>query len=493
VNTGASERGPARARLLVVDDEEPQRLMLASILGRAGFVVRTAADGREALARLAEGGFDALLTDQRMPGMDGLELLDRARRIQRDLPVVLMTAYGTVSTAVEAMKRGAADYLTKPFEREELMVVIEKVLRQRRLEDEVVSLRGALRERYRLDNLVGTSAAMQEVFALIERVSTTDVPVLISGESGTGKELVARAIHENSRRASGPFVALNCAAVPESLLESEFFGHERGAFTGAVRAHGGRFEQADGGTLFLDEVGAMRVDLQAKLLRALQEGEIQRLGATAPRRVDVRILAATCEDLEQAIRKRTFREDLYYRLNVVPIELPPLRERPEDLPLLVDHFVSRAARKFGRDEIAVAPEVVDRLQRHAWPGNVRELENCIERMVVLARERRLTLRDVPPAIGRPAASGPGGLDGFELPLEGVRLPDLERHLIQQALGRARGSLGPAARLLGISYKTLQYRIRKHGLERETFQDDLPGTNGDLKSSLPASNRVRPEP
>jgi len=490
VETG---RSASRAKLLVVDDEEPQRLMLANILGRAGFSVETAADGNQALTRLAEGAFDVLLTDQRMPGMDGLELLERARRIQRELPVVLMTAYGTVSTAVEAMKRGAADYLTKPFERDELMVVIEKVLRQRRLEDEVVSLRGALRDRYRLDNLVGASAPMQEVFALIERVSATDVPVLISGESGTGKELVARAIHQNSHRAAGPFVALNCAAVPESLLESEFFGHERGAFTGAVRSHGGRFEQADGGTLFLDEVGAMRVDLQAKLLRALQEGEIQRLGATAPRKVDVRILAATCENLEQAIRRRSFREDLYYRLNVVPIELPPLRERPDDLPLLIDHFVSRAAKKFGRGGLGVAPEVVDRLQRHAWPGNVRELENCIERMVVLAREPRLTLRDVPPAVGRPFAAGAGELDGFELPLDGVRLPDLERHLIQQALRRARGSLGPAARLLGISYKTLQYRIRKFGLERETFQDDLAGRSGDPKSNLSAPNRARTEP
>jgi two-component system NtrC family response regulator len=460
-----------RARLLVVDDEEPQRLMLASLLGRAGFDAVTAANGEQALARLAEGPFDLLLTDQRMPGMDGLELLERARRVRAELPIVLMTAHGTVSTAVEAMKRGAADYLTKPFERDELMVVIEKVLRQRRLEDEVVSLRGALRERYRLDNLVGASGPMQQVFALIERVAAADVPVLITGESGTGKELVARAIHQNSPRSGGPFVALNCAAVPETLLESEFFGHERGAFTGAVRTQIGRFEQADGGTLLLDEVGAMRIDLQAKLLRALQEGEIQRLGASAPRKVDVRILAATCEDLEHSIRKRTFREDLYYRLNVVPIELPPLRERPEDLSLLVDHFVSRAARKFGRGEIRVAPEVVDRLQRHVWPGNVRELENCIERMVVLSRGERLTISDVPPAVGRPSGAGEGGLDGFELPLDGVRLGELERHLIRQALRRARGSLGPAAKLLGISYKTLQYRIRKYGLERDTYQDE----------------------
>jgi DNA-binding NtrC family response regulator len=461
-----------RARLLVVDDEEPQRVMLTNILGRAGFDVVTAADGGEALARLKESRFDLMLTDQRMPSMDGLELLERVRRTRQELPIILMTAYGTVSTAVEAMKRGASDYLTKPFERDELLVVVEKAIRHRRLEDEVVSLRGALRERYRLDNLIGGAPSMQAVFALIERVSVTDVPVLITGDSGTGKELVARAVHQNSGRANGPFVALNCAAVPETLLESEFFGHERGAFTGATRAHEGRFEQANGGTLFLDEIGAMRVDLQAKLLRAIQEGEVQRIGSTSTRKVDVRILAASCEDLEQSIRNRTFREDLYYRLNVVPIVLPPLRDRVEDLPMLVDHFVSRAAKKFGREGISVAPEVLDRLQQHTWPGNVRELENCIERMVVLTRSDRLTSDDVPPGVGIPDEVVFGNLDGFELPAGGIRLPELEKHLIQQALRRTRGHLRPAARLLGISYKTLQYRLRKHDLDREAFHESF---------------------
>ncbi|HXV76820.1 MAG TPA: sigma-54 dependent transcriptional regulator [Candidatus Polarisedimenticolaceae bacterium] len=456
-----------RARLLVVDDEEPQRLMLERILARAGYDVATAAHGKQALELLERQRFDALLTDQRMPEMDGLDLLRHVQRLDAGLPVVLMTAYGTVSNAVDAMKRGAADYLTKPFERDELLVVIDKVLRQRRLEDEVVTLRGALRARYRLDNLVGASAPMQEVFTLIERVSATDVPVLITGESGTGKELVARAIHQQSGRESGPFVALNCAAIPETLLESEFFGHERGAFTGATRTHIGRFEQADRGTLFLDEIGAMRVDLQAKLLRAIQEGEVQRLGSAVSRKVDVRIVAASCEDLEQAIRNRRFREDLYYRLNVVPVRLPPLRERIDDVPLLVDHFVSKAADKFGREGLGVGPEVVDRLQRHPWPGNVRELENCIERMVVLTRAKRLTLQDVPPRIGD-AQAATDNVDGFDLPLEGIRLPELERHLIRQALARSRGSLGPAARLLGISYKTLQYRMRKFELDRGAF-------------------------
>jgi DNA-binding NtrC family response regulator len=296
------------------------------------------------------------------------------------------------------------------------------------------------------------------------------VPVLVTGETGTGKELVARAIHQRSRRAGGPFVALNCAAVPETLLESEFFGHERGAFTGALRAHAGRFEQAHGGTLFLDEIGAMRVDLQAKLLRALQEGEIQRLGANTSRKVDVRILAASCEDLEQAIRQRTFREDLYYRLNVVPIHLPPLRERIEDVPLLVNHFVVTASARFGREPLTISPEALERLQRFGWPGNVRELANCIERAVVLCRGSRIDVEDLPPKV-RQGADGDGGLEGFRLPADGVRLPDLEGYLIRQALERSRGNLGRAARLLGISYKTLQYRVRKHGLEREEFAED----------------------
>jgi len=459
----------SRGRLLVVDDEEPQREMLRNILERAGFAVETAAEGREALGRLDDGPFDLLLTDQRMPGMDGLELLDRAHKVQPETPVVLMTAYGTVSTAVEAMKRGAADYLTKPFEREELLLVIEKAMRQRRLEEEVATLRGALRDRYRLDNIIGASTGMQQVFALIERVSCTDVPVLVTGESGTGKELVARAIHQSSRRARGPFVALNCAAVPETLLESEFFGHERGAFTGATRAHAGRFEQADCGTLFLDEIGAMRVDLQAKLLRAIQESEVQRLGSTLTRKVDVRIVAASSEDLEAAIRRRSFREDLYYRLNVVPIHIPPLRERVEDIPLLADHFLSAAAARFGRGSIALSPQALERLQQHCWPGNVRELEDGIERMVVLTRGPRLEVEDLPPAIQRGPGPGGGSADEFRLPPGGVRLPELERHLIRQALERSRGGLGQAARLLGLSYKTLQYRVRKHGLEREAFE------------------------
>ncbi|MDH3626875.1 MAG: sigma-54 dependent transcriptional regulator [Acidobacteriota bacterium] len=464
----SNEPGP-RGSLLVVDDEEPQRLMLEKFLTKAGYDVVTAPDGKVALERLGERSFDLLLTDQRMPRLDGLELLEAAQRDHPRLPVVLMTAHGSVSSAVQAMKRGAADYLTKPFERDELLVVVDKALRQSRLEEQVENLQGELKSRYRLGNLVGQSSQMQDVFNLIERVSSTDVSVMISGESGTGKELVARAIHENSPRVNGAFVALNCAAIPETLLESEFFGHERGAFTGATRTHIGRFEQADGGTLFLDEIGAMRFDLQAKLLRAIQEQEVQRLGASQTRKVDVRIVAATSDDLQQAIRSRSFREDLYYRLCVVPIHMPPVRERDDDVPLLVDHFLQRATRKFDRPPVHMAPEVLERLQRFSWPGNVRELENCIERMMVLSTGDRLSLADLPLHMRDGARAGEGSAESFELPVDGVILGDLEARLIQQALSRTRGSLGPAARLLGISYKTLQYRIRKHGLDESPPQ------------------------
>jgi two-component system NtrC family response regulator len=440
--------------------------MLSKILGRAGFAVRTAPEGKQALDFLRRESSDLVLTDQRMPTMDGLQLLAQIQRLDARLPVVLMTAYGTVSTAVEAMKRGAADYLTKPFERDELLLVVDKAIRQRQLEDEVVSLHGVLKDRSQLGNIIGVSPVMQEVYSLIERVSFADVPVLITGESGTGKELVARAVHQGSNRASGPFVGLNCGAVPEGLLESEFFGHERGAFTGAVRTRPGRFEQAHGGTLFLDEIGTMRVDLQAKLLRAIQEREIQRLGSSETRSVDVRILAATGEDLEGAIRRKTFREDLYYRLNVVPIHLPPLRDRREDVPLLVQHFLETASRKFSRDAPGIEPDAMEHLQGYPWPGNVRELENCMERLLVLTRGPQVTVEDLPPNLREGVDATAMSVNGFELPAGGVRLTDLERHLILQALQRCRGNLRPAARLLGISYKTLQYRVRKYGLDRE---------------------------
>jgi len=465
-----SGRRKRTTRLLVVDDEEHQREMLEAILGRAGFRIETAQNGQEALDRLEQSDFDLILTDQRMPVMDGLELLERLRGRHRDLPVILMTAYGSVSSAVQAMKRGAADYLTKPFDKDELILVVKKVLKHRQLEEEVAELHGVLQDRYRLGGIIGNAPVMQKLFTVIERLAGTDVPVLIQGESGTGKELVARAIHEEGARAGKPFVATNCAAIPESLMESEFFGHERGAFTGATGPRAGIFEQADGGTLFLDEIGAMRHDLQAKLLRVLQDQLVQRVGGTAPRQVDVRILAATCEDLSESIRNGTFRDDLYYRLSVVPVNLPPLRERTEDIPVLTDYFLHRAAEKFNRETPALAPSILDRLMAYSWPGNVRELQNCIERMLLLApADRRLSVDDLPPALaGGAAGARKGAASDLSLPAEGINLQELELQFIQQALERTRGALRPAAQLRGISYKTLQYRLKKYGLARDDF-------------------------
>ncbi|MBL8768828.1 MAG: sigma-54-dependent Fis family transcriptional regulator [Planctomycetes bacterium] len=456
-------------RLLVVDDEPTQREMLQLLLERAGFKVTLAVDGKDALNVLERQSFHLVLSDQRMPGIDGLELLVKARELRPDQPFVLMTAYGSVESAVAAMKRGAADYLTKPFTKDELMLVLERVLRQRRLQAEVEELRNQLSDRSRMSGLIGVSAPMRAVFERIERVASTDASVLVTGESGTGKELVARAIHERSKRAGGPFVAVNCAAIPEALLETEFFGHEKGAFTGAIRARPGAFELAQGGTLLLDEIGAMRVDLQAKLLRALQEREVQRLGAEKPVAVDVRVIAATSEDLDEAIANRSFREDLYYRLNVVPIELPPLRDRTEDVPLLLDAFARRAAARHDRPVHRIRAEVVERCCVYGWPGNVRELQNVVERMVVLARGEELGLDDLPEAIRAACDPSPAvSTDALALPSDGVSLADLERKFIVEALSRSKGSLGPAARMLAISYKTLQYRIRKYRIDRSEY-------------------------
>ena len=464
-----------RARLLVVDDEEPQRVMLANILGRAGFEVVTAANGGEALARLKESRFDLMLTDQRMPSMDGLELLERVRRTRQELPIILMTAYGTVSTAVEAMKRGASDYLTKPFERDELLVVIEKAIRHRRLEDEVVSLRGALRERYHLDNLVGGAPSMQAVFALIERVSVDrrpgadhrrqrhgqgtggagDSPEQPSGQrSVRGPELRRRAGDACSRASSSA-----TSAAPSPVPR----GRTRDASSRPTAARCSSTRSAPC-------AWTCRPSCCARSRRARFSESVR----PSTRKVDVRILAASCEDLEQAIRNRTFREDLYYRLNVVPIVLPPLRDRVEDIRCS-SITSSRGRRRNSAGKGSASPRKCwTGCSGTAWPGNVRELENCIERMVVLTRSDRLTADDVPSGIGIPGEAASGNLDGFELPGAGIRLPELEKHLIQQALRRTRGHLRPAASLLGISYKTLQYRLRKHDLDREAFHESFAG-------------------
>jgi DNA-binding NtrC family response regulator len=454
--------------LLIVDDEAKMRRLLELQLTQAGFTVLTTAGAAEALARLREQPIDLVVTDLRLPGMDGLGLLQAIKRDFPALPVVVMTAHGTVETAVEAMKAGAGDYVLKPFPLEELRLVIDKELANAGLRSQNQSLREALRERYDFPNIVGRGARMREALALVARVAPTNSTVLIGGESGVGKDLIARALHEHSRRAQGPFVKINSTAIPESLLESELFGFEKGAFTGALRAKPGKFELADQGTLFLDEIGDVPLPMQVKLLRVLQERSFERLGGTRTLTVDVRLIAATNRNLRAALEEGTFREDLYYRLNVVPIDLPPLRAHKEDIPELAAHFLARFAAAQGKAPPALAPSALERLMRFDWPGNVRELENVIERAVALSDGPQLDaaaiqLEAVPPAR---AAAG----DTPSLP-PGWTLEEFEQAIIRDALQRANGNKSQAARLLGLSRNALRYRLSTMGEPPEP--DDAP--------------------
>jgi two-component system NtrC family response regulator len=446
-----------RFRVLVVDDEPAQRELLGGFLARHGYEVVTAADGRSALARFEQDPFDAVLLDQKMPDLSGLEVLAQVRRRSPETGVIIMTAYGTIETAVQAIKAGAADYLQKPLQLDELLHRLRQVCERRQLLTENRELRAALAERHRIEGIIGESGPMQEVLSLVRRVAPTDATVLIRGESGTGKELIARAIHFASPRARGPLVKVNCAALPETLLESELFGHERGAFTGATAMRRGRFELADGGTLFLDEIGDLPPHLQVKLLRVLQEREFERVGSSRPLRVDVRVLAATHRDLEALLRAGRFREDLYYRINVVTIALPPLRERREDLPLLIDHFLAKFAARNGKVIRGLTREAREALLRYDYPGNVRELENLIERAVVLSRDEVIGLRDLPLTLHEPAPEPPAPR-GLVAAVEA-----LERRMIREALDRAGGVQTRAAELLGISERALRYKLRKYGL------------------------------
>jgi DNA-binding NtrC family response regulator len=445
------------ARILLVEDEAEQRELLAAALGDAGLAVTAVGNGEAALDLLAIERFDVLVTDQRLPGIDGVRLLARARAALPDLDAVLITAYGSIPDAVQAMRSGGHDYLTKPFEAAHLVDVLHRLLRAR----------GEHRGEPTADahaevGLIGASPAMAELRRTIARVARSDLPVLVRGESGTGKELVARAIHALGRRREAPLIAVNCAAVPAELLESEFFGHEKGAFSGAAAARPGLFEQADRGTLLLDEIGAMRAELQAKLLRVLESCRVRRVGGDRERAVDARVIAATGADLEAAIAAGTFRADLLYRLAVLTLRVPPLRERAGDVPLLIEHFARAATRRAGRPPIAFTRAALERLSSHPWPGNVRELRNVVEQVVALTPGERCDAADLPvQVLGR--ASPGAGAHGFALPDTGVRLAEVERSLIAQALRRSGGRLAGAARLLGISYKTLQYRCRKHGL------------------------------
>ncbi len=466
----------ADKHLLLVEDEAPLREAVAERLSDHGFKVEQAASGEEALARIAEFAFDIVITDLRLgDGIDGNRVLADARALYPDIIGIVVTGYGTVKDAVDAIKRGAADFITKPFQFDELLHVLNTSLEQRRLRSENAYLRRQLEVRYRFEGIVGKARVMRDLFQLLETVASTSSTILVSGETGTGKELVARAIHHNSPRRAHRFVAINCSAIPETLLEAELFGHARGAFTGAVASRAGQFEEAHRGTLFLDEVGTMSPALQMKLLRVLQTREVQRLGDTHVIKVDVRIVAATNSDLSKLVAEGQFRDDLYYRLNVIPVHLPPLRERKEDVPLLVQHFLGELDKnspsRDPRSPGALEPRVVSQdamrhLMAHAWPGNVRELENVLERAVALSGGRRqIEVSDLPPAV---RAAGEAAVLPAEVPLTDAGLDfagyidSIERELIHRALDKTGGNRGQAARLLNLKRTTLVEKLKRMG-------------------------------
>jgi len=448
--------------ILIVEDEAKLRRLLELDLSEEGHRVLSAPDAEQGLKLLRQETVDLVVTDLKLPGMDGLEFLHAVKRTNAALPLVVMTAYGTVETAVEAMKAGASDYVLKPFSLAEMKMVIQKELDVRRLREENRTLREALGQKYAHPNVVTRSAKMQEVLAIVERIAPTNSTVLLGGESGVGKDLIAHVLHEKSRRASGPFIKINSTAIPESLLESELFGYEKGAFTGATATKPGKFELADKGTLFLDEIGDVPPATQVKLLRVLQEREFERLGGTRTLKVDVRLVAATNRDLRAALEEGTFREDLYYRLNVVPIDIPPLREHTEDIPDLVQLFIERFSRGSGKPVTAIRPEALQRLMEFHWPGNVRELENVIERACAMAKGSVLELEDIrlEPARPRPALES-----GALLP-EGFTLEQWEDELIREALRRTAGNKSRAARMLGLSRNALRYRLSRMGIADE---------------------------
>jgi len=448
--------------VLVIDDEKNYLVVLEDLLGDEGHEVLTASSGNEGLDIIRATPVDTVLTDIKMPGMSGIELFEEIRNIDPDLPVILMTAFAEVDQAVDAMKRGALDHIQKPFDNKEIKKAVARGVEKRslmknirRLETELGTLWG---------NIIGKSKAIQKVFAIMKKVADTPTTVLISGESGTGKELIARGLHNASSRSEAPFVPVNCAAVPENLLESELFGYEKGAFTGANSLKQGKFEFADGGSLFLDEVGEMTVGLQVKFLRVLQEQEFQRIGGNKDIKVDVRIIAATNKDLKEEVEAGRFREDLFFRLNVVHIEVPPLRERRDDIPSLVAHFLKRFSEKLGGATKDLEPDVTSALYRYSWPGNVRELQNVIERAVVLSKGGSVTPEDLPPEIRESPEIGEG-LDTLISWQKGLSdtLDAIEERMIRQALKKAGNVQAQAAKTLGVSRSNLQYKMKKYGL------------------------------
>jgi two-component system response regulator AtoC len=467
---------PERKQVLIVDDEPNLRKILSAQLTRDGYDVLTAEDGEQGLHLLREHHIDLVITDLKMPKVDGMTLLKRALEEEPELPVVLVTAHGTIDTAVEALKRGAFDFVTKPFDKDEVRQIVAKALKTRELRGaDATPVSAGVRF-----GIIGASQGIAELYAILERVADTPTTVLITGESGTGKELVARALHEHSGRKDKPFIKVNCAAIPKELIESELFGYERGAFTGAVASKPGRFELANGGTLFLDEIGEIPIEMQVKLLRALQESEFERVGGIKTIRVDVRLVAATNRDLKKLIATGAFREDLFYRLNVVPIRLPALRERTGDIPLLVEHFLAKFNDRLKKKVEGVEPEAMEILVQYPWPGNIRELENVIERAVLFCDASKIHASDLPPDVrGIPALAnvplpeadlqaalaGEGGLKGHVK----VAMSRLERELVSRALQQTTGNVTHAARLLKISRKGLQLKMKELGL-REGSSD-----------------------
>lgn len=463
-------------RILVIDDDESVRDLLDTFFKDQGFDVTTAANGKEGLELLKKESFDLFIVDLIMPEMGGIDLLRAVSNLNIDTPSIVITAFATVNTAIEAMKLGAFDYVTKPFSLDELLIIVTRCLEVSKIKKENVKLKRQLKQQFDFGGLIGSSPEMQKVFDLIKKIADTDSTVLIYGESGTGKELVAKVIHYNSQRSQKPFIPLNCAAIPKDLLESELFGHEKGAFTGAINTRIGRFELANGGTIFLDEIGELHPSLQVKLLRVLQEREFERVGSTKTLKVDVRILAATNRDLEKAIEEGIFREDLYYRLNVIPLRLPPLRERKEDIPFLVEHFVQKFSRKKKKEEIVISKEAMNCLINYQWPGNVRELENMIERLVILC-DKVVTVDDLPERLRinvnsstvckKEEVLSKRDLNNLILPDEGIDLNSLidkiERDLILQAIQKTKGVKSKAASLLGLNRTTLIEKMKKKGL------------------------------
>jgi two-component system response regulator PilR (NtrC family) len=449
----------------IIDDEPVIHDVLAQLLTSEGYEVEISSSGEEALEKFPSRSFDVILLDLLMPGMDGIEALRRIRRIDPQAAVIIITAYGSVESAISAMKIGALDYVQKPFKHDDLLIVLEKALERKRLQDENTRLKDELRQRFGFANIIGKSQAMKAVFELVKAAAPTRSTILLQGESGTGKELVARAIHMNSNRAEAPFVTVNSGSLPPDLLESHLFGHVKGAFTGAVALKKGLFEAADNGTIFFDEVSSINLETQAKLLRVMQEKEFMRLGGTQTIKVDVRILAATNADIEELIAEKAFRKDLFYRLNVIKIEIPPLRARKEDIPLLVKHFVDIYARENRKEVEGVSEDVLEILDGHAWPGNVRELENLIERAVVLSRSRIITRASLPPfLLGRDVVDDEALIAAEESLDLRERTQAYQKKIILAALRKTKGVQNKAAKLLGVKPTTLNEMIKRLGID-----------------------------